>query len=154
MEIRRIFPVSVSQDQFLQIVRIEEACGLEPYTPEMLLDCIDNLDTYACFDGENVAGFITIHPYSRYFGGSIYIVNLNVAREYRRRGIGQALIRFACVQYPADRMVSLDVCKSNAPALGLYRKLGFAVSDLPSRNGDMDIVMKRKNEDWNHDILN
>ena len=111
------------------------------------MDCIENLDTYACFDGDSVAGFITIQPDSWYLGGCIYIVNLNVAVNFRRQGLGQALIRFACGQFPADRPVALDVMKTNLPAQSLYRKLGFSVTNLPSRNGDTDVVMIRKNEE-------
>lgn len=130
--------------QFSQLVTMEENCGLEPYSPDMLLDCIENLDTYVCMKGETVAGFITVHPFSRKLGGGLYIVNLNVAGNYRRQGIGRALMVSACARYRdshAGSMVSLDVTKTNTAALKLYQKLGFVVTDIPSSNGDTDVVM-------------
>lgn len=129
---------------FRQLVAIERSCGLEPYTPKMLLECVRDMDTYVWLDGDTVAGFITVHPSTRYLGGGIYIVNLNVAEAYRRKGIGSRLIRAAAACYAAThagQLVSLDVAKDNQAALELYKSLGFSVTDLPSGNGDTDWVM-------------
>lgn len=144
MEIRKLCIQELTDQQFAQIVTIEETCGLEPYSREMLLDCIENLDTYACMDHGIIAGFITILPALRGNSGGLYIVNLNVARAYRRRGIGQLLIRTACRNYAQShqgRYVVLDVARDNTAAWHLYRKLGFFLTDIPSRNGDTDAVM-------------
>ena len=96
MTICKLDSQHITPGQFEQIVSIEQNCGLEPYTREMLLDCIDNLDTYACMDGDTVAGFITLMPSPRRLGGGIYVVNLNVAKPYRRQGLGQKLMVTAC----------------------------------------------------------
>ena len=137
----------MSQNQFNQIVDIERNCGLEPYTPDMLLDCIENLDTFVCMDGDTVTGFITIFPYPRKLGGGLYIVNLNVAKSYRRRGLAQKLIITACSTYHnvhRGRYVTLDVAKTNTPARRLYEKMGFILTDIPSQNGITDVVMIAK----------
>ncbi len=144
MKIQRLNIEQLTRKQFEQIVDIEKNCGLEPYTPEMLLDCIENLDTYACMDGDSVAGFITILPYPRKMGGGLYIVNLNVAQSYRRRGLAQKLLTTACGAYLESHkgsFVTLDVAKTNTPARRLYEKLGFRPTDIPSQNGDTDVVM-------------
>ena len=147
MEICRLDIHQLTEEQFAQIVTIEQNCGLKPYTREMLLDCIENLHTYACFDGSTIAGFITLIPSPRRLGGGLYIVNLNVARNYRRRGLAQKLIVTACGFYAIShkgRFVILDVLKTNTAAQSLYEKLGFTVTDIPSRNGDTDVVMIAK----------
>lgn len=136
---RKITPETISPAQFDQIVEIESHCGMEPYTPDMLADCIQTLDTFACFDGDTIVGFLTANPHSRYFGGSLYIVNLNVAPAYRGRGIATRLIYQLTEEY-RHIFVTLDVMKTN-PAMKLYQRLGFHFSDLPSRNGDTDVVM-------------
>ena len=147
MEIRKLSIRQLTDDQFEQIVSIEQTCGLEPYSREMLLDCIANLDTCVCMDGNTVAGFITILPYPPVMGGRLYVVNINVAGAYRRRGIGQRLMVFACGAYAAShhgRTVTLDVAKDNTAAITLYQKLGFVSTGIPSRNGETDMVMIAK----------
>ena len=87
---------TLTQSQFDQLFLLEQDCGLDPYPPEVLLECVMDLETYACFDGDKMLGFITVHYSSRYFGGSLYIVNLNVRRSarcgtaLRRAGRGHA----------------------------------------------------------------
>lgn len=133
----------LTSTQFAQIVDIEKNCGLEPYTPNMLLNSIENMDTIACFDGGNVVGFITTNHHSCYLRGSLYIVNLNVAKAYRGQGIAKKLLYQVYeyyIQKYADRLVFLDVAKSNQ-AIELYKKIGFQIMDMPSRNGDTDVVM-------------
>ena len=144
MEIRKLDIQTLTPEQFEQIVSIEENCGLEPYSREMLRQCIEHLDTYACLDGDTVAGFITIQASSRRLGGGLYIVNLNVAKSCRRKGLAQKLIRTACGFYRHSHrgsLVVLDVAKNNSAAWHLYKKLGFDLTDIPSRNGATDVVM-------------
>lgn len=134
---------SLTMQQFGQIVEIEESSGLEPYSREVLADCIEHLDTFACFVGDVVVGYITAQSHSRYFGGSLYIVNLNVSEGFRGQGIAKRLLYTVCEHYIRDRgdkVVSLDVAKTNT-AMELYRKIGFEIADIPSRNGDSDVVM-------------
>lgn len=140
---RRIRMVDLSQTQFRQIAEIEENCGLEPYPPGILVDCIENLDTFACFEDNRVVGFLTVQSRSRYLDGSLYIVNLNVDSAFRGQVIAKGLM-YALWEYHirdhGDKLVSLDVAKTNQ-AMELYKKVGFQIMDMPSRNGDTDVVM-------------
>ena len=147
MEIRKLEINQLTRETFEQLVAIEENCGLAPYSREMLLDCIENLHTYASMDGTTVAGFITLMASSPRLGGGLYIVNLNVAKPYRRQGLARKLITTVCGLYRDSHrgsFVILDVAKSNTAAWHLYKKLGFDVTDIPSRNGDTDVVMVAK----------
>lgn len=143
MEFRRI-PAAELTDLLLdRMTDLERRCGLEPYTREMLRDCVENLDTWGAFDGSLLAGFATISWTRAYCDGSLYIANLNVAPEYRGKGIAKLLL-YAVTQelvcwFPG-RMVSLDVMRSNR-AKNLYEKIGFTIQDTPSRNGPEDVVM-------------
>ena len=145
MEIVLLTPENTTDALFAQIVAIEKNCGLFTYPPEVLWECIRIGDTYACMDGETVAGFITIDKDATdYFDRSLHIVNINVAAAYRRQGLASKLLRACCgfyAQSNAGLMVTLDVEKSNTPARKLYEKLGFTVSDMPSENGEDDLVM-------------
>ena len=145
MEIILLTPANTTDAIFAQIVAIEENCGLFTYPPEVLWECIAIGDTYALMDDETVAGFITIDPDATdYFDQSLHIVNINVEAAYRRQGMASMLLRACCGSYAqshAGLMVTLDVDKSNTPARKLYEKLGFTVSDMPSENGEDDLVM-------------
>lgn len=145
MDIILLTPANTSETIFAQIVAIEENCGLFAYPPEVLQECIRIGDTYACMDGGTVAGFITLDKDATdYFDRSLHIVNINVAAAYRRQGLASRLLRTCCgfyAQSHAGMQVTLDVEKTNTPALSLYRKLGFVPLDMPSENGDSDWVM-------------
>lgn len=136
-------PEAMTADQFSQIVEIERSCASEPYPPEILMECIRDLDTFVCLSGNTVIGFLTILTGSRYLNGSLYIVNINVRKDCQRQGIAKRMLYEACSYYFSDykdTLVTLDVRKDN-DALHLYRALGFQPLDFPSRNGDTDIPM-------------
>lgn len=144
MEFVKLEITSLTEARLRRMEQMENACGLEPFSREMLLGSVVQMDTYAMLDGGLITGFITLHPSTRYLGGGLYMVNLNVAPEYRRQGIATDLILAACSAYASTHTharVTLDVRMDNAPAMALYRKLGFAVTDEPSGNGDTDVVM-------------
>ena len=145
MEIVLLTPANTTETIFAQIVDIEENCGLFTYPPEVLWECIAIGDTYALMDGDTVAGFITLDKDTTdYFDRSLHIVNINVAAAYRRQGLASRMLRTCCGYYAqshAGLMVTLDVEQTNMPARKLYEKLGFSVSDMPSENGNGDLVM-------------
>ena len=144
MEFAKLEIASLTEAQLCRMEQLENTCGLEPFSREMLLGSVAQMDTYAMLDGGMIAGFITLYPSTRYLGGGLYMVNLNVAPEYRRQGIATGLILAACSAYACTHLharVTLDVRMDNAPAMALYRKLGFVVTDEPSGNGDTDVVM-------------
>jgi ribosomal protein S18 acetylase RimI-like enzyme len=62
--------------------------------------------------------------------GHLHVARLSVADGYRRRGLAVALMR-AAAQWGMTRAGAqwcvLQVAEHNAPALGLYRRLGFRV---------------------------
>ncbi len=140
----RLHANTVTQAQLDQMMRMEEQCGLEPYSPEMIYTCISQMYTFALTEKEEIRGFITLQPSERYFGDGIYIVNLNVDKGYRRQGLGKALVLGGC-SYFLDKFdhghVYLDVAKDNLPAMKLYETLGFLETGEMSWNGPTDIVM-------------
>jgi ribosomal-protein-alanine N-acetyltransferase len=57
----------------------------------------------------------------------VHVLNVAVAPEHRRRGVARALMREAAARGRARgaRLVTLEVRRSNEPALALYRRLGY-----------------------------
>jgi ribosomal-protein-alanine acetyltransferase len=77
-------------------------------------------DCCVAVQGGTVAGFVV----SRQTGtGEREVLNLAVAREFRRRGVGSALLRDQFHRWGGSFF--LEVRESNGTAQNLYRKLGF-----------------------------
>ena len=80
-----------------------------------------------------------------------HLLNLSIAEEWQRRGLGADLLRFMLklVQDYAAARVFLEVRPSNAAARALYRRAGFSEIGLrrgyyPSQPGREDaIVLER-----------
>jgi ribosomal protein S18 acetylase RimI-like enzyme len=58
-----------------------------------------------------------------------HVTQVCVAPEYRGRGLGKALICMACseLQKRGCHALSLTVTEGNAPAVNLYKRMGFAI---------------------------
>ena len=73
--------------------------------------------------GDERAGYAEI----RMISGEAQIYNIAIAPEFRREGIGEALLRHCIDKAEADgcKLVTLEVRGSNEAAMELYKKLGF-----------------------------
>lgn len=138
---------SMREDWFSSMIRMEEECGLEPYTPGMLCECILTMNTIAAIDEKDeLVGFITLTVSDVYTENGLYIVNINVDKAHRRQGIGESLLTLGETWYKekgGKGVASLDVTKTNFPAVRLYEKMGYERTDIPSENGLEDMVMKK-----------
>lgn len=72
---------------------------------------------------EERAGYAEI----RMIAGEGQIYNIAIAPEFRREGIGEALLRHMIDKADADgcKLVTLEVRSGNEAAMELYKKLGF-----------------------------
>jgi len=79
--------------------------------------------TLVAVAGDNVVGNIHVEA-SRFGFGEL---GMNVAREWRGRGVGSALLRAAIERAREQGLhkLSLEVWPHNEAALALYRKFGF-----------------------------
>ena len=73
--------------------------------------------------GDEKAGYGEI----RMVAGEAQIYNIAVAPEFRREGIGEALLRHMIAKAEDDgcELVTLEVRGGNEAAMALYTKLGF-----------------------------
>lgn len=80
--------------------------------------------------------------------GEAHLLNLSIAAEWQRRGLGAELLRFIAKlaqDYAAER-IFLEVRPSNTAALALYRRAGFGTIGVrrayyPAHGGREDAVV-------------
>ncbi len=107
------------------IAELEKICFSDPWSAESISSELDNRLSYWLVAEESgkVVGYVG----SQSVLDSADMMNIAVAPEYRRLGIGNALIE-ALVTYLRNksiRFLLLEVRVSNTSAIELYRKLGF-----------------------------
>lgn len=74
-------------------------------------------ESYVAETGSRVAGFLILLPLGE---GEAEILNIAVAPEFTRRGVGRALLAQVL-----DRTLHLEVRASNTGAIAFYQALGF-----------------------------
>ncbi len=109
------------------VMDIENASFPDPWSRAAFEDYLDTPDGELLIlgEGEAVAGFAVYHV--SFEDAELY--NLAVGKDFRRRGFGRALLDAVLTRAKergAERMF-LEVRRSNAPAIALYRAAGFAV---------------------------
>ena len=121
--------VPMDRSHIPQIAALEKECFSMPWTENMLEDAL--FDPQASFivaqDSEeegNVLGYAGLHAVL----DEGYIDNIAVQPDARRHGVADALLE-ARVGFGRDHLalLMLGARSSNAPAIALYQKHGFAV---------------------------
>lgn len=118
--------VPMDRSHIPQIAALERACFSMPWSQRLLEDAL--FDPQASFlvaedSGGSVLGYAGLHAVL----DEGYIDNIAVAPEARRQGVASALLDVFC-RFGAVHLafLSLEVRPSNAPAIALYEKFGFA----------------------------
>ena len=128
-------------DDIASAVQIEKECFSLPWSEKSFRDSIERDDTLflvceECLE-ENVkvvTGYIGM--YISFDEGNI--TNVAVSPLYRKKGYGEALV-FTAKEKAKEKQVEkifLEVRVSNAPAISLYKKMGF--EDLGVRKNFYD----------------
>jgi len=109
------------------LARMDAECfPLHPYDERLMREIIARgaLCPVAERDGELAAfAMLDVHPSK----GDGLLITLDVGGRWRRRGLGTALLGLCAreVARAGGSMMVLTTALGNAPALALYRKLGF-----------------------------
>lgn len=127
----RIWPLT-SPDQIASVLAIEEASFTSPWTREMYLSELENRSVSYCFlagyDDGPAIGFCSFWRVL----DELHINNLAVLPDFRHRGVGAELLAFVLREGAAlgARRATLEVRRSNTPALMLYDRFGFTVAGI------------------------
>lgn len=104
---------------------IEKKCFVHPWSEQSIESEFsrENSIFLMAFEGESPVGYIGLSSVV----DEGYIGNLAVVEDYRRKGIGKALMNELLTQCKALDLAfaTLEVRASNTPAIKLYEGLGF-----------------------------
>ena len=107
------------------VARIEKQCFSLPWSEQSLTDSVVREDTLflVCEDEQNVVGYIGM--YISFDEGDI--TNVAVDSACRKKGYGESLVSKAIELAKEKKLetIMLEVRVSNAPAISLYKKMGF-----------------------------
>jgi ribosomal-protein-alanine N-acetyltransferase len=107
------------------LVAIERRCFGDPWSEASFREALTSAWTFALVaeTGRGVAGYLI----GREAAGAGEVLNLAVAPEFRRRGIGDALLQAGLGSFRRSQVeeVFLEVRESNTSARALYSRHGF-----------------------------
>ncbi|MBQ1211695.1 MAG: ribosomal protein S18-alanine N-acetyltransferase [Clostridia bacterium] len=109
------------------LVALEQACFSKPWTAAGFEEELENplaVFLVAERNGEAV-GYMGFHDVV----GEGFVTNVAVSPACRRQGVAAALLEAALAECAARRVerLCLEVRESNAPAIALYTRFGFAL---------------------------
>lgn len=118
-----------------EVMAIERLSYLTPWSRDAFAS--ELLQRYTVYlvarAGQRVVGYAGMHV----IWEQAHVTNIAVHPEHRGRGFGERLLRelMRVARRRGVRQMTLEVRASNAPAQGLYRKLGFATAPGAVRKG-------------------
>ena len=116
--------VKMTSDHIPEIARLEIACFSSPWSEKSLAEELENDNSHFLVAvSENVLGYIGVQEIC----GEAYVTNVAVFGEYRKSGVGRALLQVACNGAKGRNcsFITLEVRESNSPAISLYESEGF-----------------------------
>jgi len=118
------YVTAVSFEHLKEIARLEKVCFSCPWSENALTEAYSaGTKFFVAVKGDKVLGYIGISCII----DEGYITNVAVFPEYRRQGVGRALLErvFSLARDEGLSFVSLEVRVSNSDAISLYKSLGF-----------------------------
>lgn len=104
-----------------QVANIEKLCFSQPWSEKAFYEELENpfgVTLVADIDGE-IAGFLNVRDVC----GEIFVNNIAVKENFRRKNIGTMLLRE--LENREFSFITLEVRKSNLGAISLYESLGY-----------------------------
>ena len=142
MIIRETKPEDVSA-----IAELEKQCFSAPWSENMILSSLES--RLSCWLVAEINGTIAGYVGSESVLDSADMMNIAVAPEFRRQGVGEALVNglISRLQSKSVAFLLLEVRVSNKSAIAMYEKLGFLQVGLRPRyycNPREDALIMRK----------
>ena len=129
------------------VAEMEKLCFSDPWSVNSITSELNNpLSLWlVAMDEDKLVGYVG----SQSVLGWSDMMNLAVLPDYRRQGVGEGLVKelIEKLQEQKNTCLTLEVRSSNAPAIGLYEKMGFVqVGKRPNyyHNPKEDALIMRK----------
>ena len=139
--------VLMNETHIPAIAEMEKLCFSDPWSVNSITAELNNALSLwiVAMDGTKLVGYVG----SQSVLGWSDMMNLAVLPEYRRQGVGEALVTnlIEKLQEKKNTCLTLEVRASNAPAISLYQKMGFVqVGRRPNyyHNPKEDALILRK----------
>lgn len=116
--------LSAVESDAKNIEELEKECFSLPWSIDGIIQSMrHNTVFFKAVSGEKTVGYISVTAVA----GEGYINNIAVSCNYRGKGIGSMLLDRAITFSRSKKLefLSLEVRKSNSPAISLYKKAGF-----------------------------
>ena len=117
--------ILMNESHIQPIAELEKICFTDPWSENSIRTELGNaLSLWIVAEEEgNLAGYVG----SQSVLGWADMMNLAVAPDYRRQGIGEKLVEELIFRLKANNVtcLTLEVRQSNIPAIQLYQKMGF-----------------------------
>ena len=141
---------TMTAERVSQVAELEKLCFQDPWSENSVASELKNPLSYwlVALDGDRLLGYVG----SQTVVGETDMMNVAVHPEYRRQGVAEKLILALIegLKGMESHCLTLEVRASNAPAIGLYEKLGFRQIGLRKnyyRNPREDALILRKEWD-------
>jgi ribosomal protein S18 acetylase RimI-like enzyme len=146
MELRELPSDGVAEDAvsdgfLLREARIEDAEAISELdavafpmswlTPDIVRDTVEQGPVFRVLEDteeERAVGYLRLRTEGATEG---HISDVALHPDYQRRGLGEAIMRWALARFKEDGQqgAALTVSTDNGPAIALYRKLGFTAGE-------------------------
>ena len=137
----------MTADHVSQVAELEKICFSDPWSEKSVASELTNpLSLWlVAVEDDRVTGYVG----SQSVMGESDMMNVAVHPDFRRKGVAELLVRelVAALAKNDNHCLALEVRASNAPAISLYEKLGFAQIGLRKnyyRNPKEDALILRK----------
>ncbi len=148
-EFSEFYVCALEREHIKSIAELEKICFSEPWSENVILESfVNGTKFFVGVENGKVLGYIGVSCVV----DEGYITNVAVFPEYRKKGVGTALLErvFSLAKDEGLSFVSLEVRVSNNTAISLYKKLGFKQEGIRPkfyRDPDEDALILTKRFD-------
>lgn len=105
------------------IAKIEQECFSDPWSERSIISEAESGSLFFVAEEQTITGYISC----KLLLDEGYINNIAITKDYRNKGIGKMLLKtlIRAAENKKASFLTLEVRKSNTPAISLYKSLGF-----------------------------